>query len=697
MVKRFVTGLIDNLNSAYLKARPLDPGIFNKPPHWTSLIGPRPQTRAGLENLSAHLAAAVRRCRRYLLSRQDARSGYWCAELRADTTLESDTIMLLNLIGRGASPKIPRLAAFILKNQNPDGGWPIYRNGPSDISATVKAYWALKFAGYGPDSPALAKARARIAQLGGIHRVNTYSKFYMAMFGLYDWRGVPSIPPEIALSPTWFYFNIYEMSSWSRTIAVPLAIVWAKKPRFPCPPQARLDELFPDARRGVPLSDLFDARKTVSWTNFFLSVDSLLKLADAVVPFSLRRMALESTYREVVTHLEGSDGLGAIFPAIVNSIIALHCLGHGPDDPLMVSQLAELERLELDRGEDGLEIQPCLSPVWDTALSIIALAESGLSRGHPALRSATSWLLDSEVRRPGDWKVKNPHGPVGGWPFEFRNDFYPDIDDTAMVLLALRQVFLEETDGLRREQAFLRGLNWLLSMQSKNGGWAAFDKDNTKSIFTKVPFADHNAMIDPPTADVTARVLEMLGSIGYDRSYPIVERAIAFVRREQEPDGSWFGRWGVNYIYGTWQALRGLKAIGEGMQSRCVQKAIHWLRSVQNADGGFGESCASYHNPNLKGRGPSTPSQTAWGLMGLLSALPADDPAVERAARWLLERQNEAGDWDETEFTGTGFPKVFYLQYTLYRVYFPLMALGQYHKALPSASLYAPLAAAEEV
>lgn len=679
-MKRFVTDRVDDLITQYLRPAPLDPAIFQKPAGWTAKIGPRSEAESAADSLAERLERSLAAARTHLLSAQNDK-GYWCAELLADTTIESDYIMLLHFLGRGGDPKIERLATFILTRQNQDGGWSIYRNGPSEISATVKAYWALKFAKRSPDDQALVKARACIERLGGVHKVNTYSKFYMALFGQYDWKGVPSIPPELTLLPDWFYFNIYEMSSWTRAIVLPLALLWAARPRVECPEHARLDELFPDARRHVPLKATVARHGVVSWTNFFLKVDAALKTADRFVPAALRGWAIEATQKEIFTHLEGSDGLGAIFPGIVNTLLALQALGYRQDDPVFVQQMTELERLELDRGENGIEMQPCFSPVWDTAIAIIALAEAGLERGHPALRKAVDWLLSVEIRRKGDWAVKNPHGPAGGWAFEFRNDFYPDIDDTAMVLMALRQVFLEEKDALRREKAFQRGLNWLLSMQSSGGGWAAFDKDNTKKVLTKIPFADHNAMIDPPTVDITARILEMLGSIGYDRTYPNVQKAIDLVKAEQEADGSWFGRWGVNYIYGTWQALRGLKAIGASMQEPWVQRGVHWLRTAQNPDGGFGERCATYDDPSLKGQGPSTPSQTAWGLMGLLAALPADDPAVVKAAAWLLEHQNAGGDWDEAEFTGTGFPKVFYLEYTMYRNYFPLMALGQFRKA----------------
>ncbi|MBI4346487.1 MAG: squalene--hopene cyclase [Elusimicrobia bacterium] len=663
---------------------PFGQPLYRKPKDWADNLKPEAGRLPEQPGLPEDLRNAIRRAQTALLKKQSSDDGYWCAELRADTTLESDTIMLLYFLGRADSPKIARLAKFILSQQLPDGGWPIFKNGPAEISATVKAYWALKFAGHAPDEPSMVKARERINALGGIHKVNTYSKFYMALFGLYDWKGVPTIPPELMCFPNWFYFNIYEMSSWTRAIVVPLSIVWAERPDVTCPPHARLDELFPDERRFVPLKDLMPPHSLLSWTSFFLWCDKALKGIEGKGPHAIRAWALRTAESWMLEHLQHSDGLGAIFPGIVNTILAMKCLGYSDHDPRLKREIEHLERLELDRG-DLLEMQPCQSPVWDTAIAVIALAESGLYREHRALGGSAEWLLSKEIRVAGDWRVTNPTGPIGGWAFEFQNDWYPDIDDTAMVMLALRHVHLEERLELAREKACLRGLHWLLSMQSKSGGWAAFDKDNTKAILTKIPFADHNAMIDPPTADITGRILEFLGYVGYDLSYPCVQSAIEFIKKEQERDGSWYGRWCVNYIYGTWQMLRGLNAIGYDMHEPWIQKAANWLKAVQRPDGGWGETCATYHDPALKAKGPSTPSQTAWAIMGLMAAGHGSDPAVERGVAWLLRTQRPDGTWDETEFTGTGFPKVFYLEYTLYRDNFPVLALGQYQTLLRDA------------
>ncbi|MBI4218069.1 MAG: squalene--hopene cyclase, partial [Elusimicrobia bacterium] len=639
-------------------------------------------------DLSDILDTVIGQAQHALLKKQNVKEGYWSVPLRADTTLESDTITLYAYMGwlEKRKKKVQQLANTILSQQMDDGGWNIYRNGPSEISATVKSYWALKIAGHSPDSPVLLKARKRIVELGGIHKVNSYSKFYMALFGLYDWRGVPAIPPELMLFPKWFYFNIYEMSAWTRGIVIPLSIVWARKPKKSLPPRAHLEELFdPTQPKWSPVGSSAPVDEGIfSWRKFFLGWDSFFKMMEGKGPHFLRTWSLRLAKKWMIDHFQDSDGLGAIFPPIVNAILALDSLGYPEDHPYLQGQLKALEEYEILHPEnDALEMQPCLAPIWDTALSVIALAESGLRRDHPALVKGVEWLIKNEVQREGDWRVKNPTSQPGGWAFEFKNDFYPDVDDTSMVLLALRLAhFADDPMSQSREKAYLRGLNWMLSMQCTNGGWAAFDRDNIKFIFEKIPFADHNAMIDPPSVDITGRVLELLGYVGYDKSFACVQKALDFIRREQTPDGSWYGRWGVNYIYGTWQVLRGLSAIGEDMNSAYVQKAARWLKSVQNPDGGWGERCDTYEDSSRKGKGPSTPSQTAWGLMALLACGLIHDSSVEKAAQHLLSTQNPDGTWDETEFTGTGFPRVFYLEYTLYRDYFPLLALGIYRNKM---------------
>ncbi len=715
MVRKVVSEIVSYVNADILErnaARFLPRlsrrGLFKKPRHWDRIFPALEPTHTEGESIAWNLKETIDRAQRWLLQKQNPKDGHWLADLRADTTLESDMIMLYIFLGwqnrSAVRETIQGLARFILASQGKDGGWPIYRNGPSEISATFKAYWSLKLAGYPASHPNLAAARERLFQLGGIHKINSYSKFYLSLFGLYDWAGVPAMPPEIMFFPSWFYFNIYELSSWTRGIVIPLSIVWAKRPTLPLPENGRIDELFPPGTPSwIPVSEVpSDDTGFFSWHKFFVELDAFLKDMEGRGPYFLRGWALKKAERWVLEHNEKSDGLSAIFPAMLNTILALKSLGHSDDHPVLQHNLRELEKFFLNRGEEGIEVQPCVSPVWDTAISILALVESGLRADHPSLVRATRWMLDREIKMAGDWRVKNTTGPVGGWAFEYENAFYPDVDDTAMVLLALRRVKLDGPLGQAREKSFLRGLNWVMSMQSANGGWAAFDVDNTKWIFTKIPFADHNAMIDPPTSDITARVLEVLGLVGYDKTYPCVQKAVNFLKQDQEADGSWYGRWGVNYLYGTWQALRGLTCIGESPSEPYIQNALSWLRSVQQPDGGWGERCDTYEDPSRKGKGPSTPSQTAWAIMAFLTCGFLDDSAMERGIRYLLSTQRPDGTWDEDEFTGTGFPKVFYLEYTYYRHYFPLLALGMYQrlhrqnrarKVSPSAQIFQTLPA----
>jgi len=637
-----------------------------------------PEIRFGkIDDLSERAAAAIAGARKVLLSKQ-SEEGYWCGELEADTTLESDYILLHTLLGTAGRERFEKCANYILRHQQEDGGWSIYRGGPSNISASVKAYLAPKLVGYKPDHPVLERARAKILELGGATEVNTFTKIYLCFLGQYDYDAVPAIPPEIVLFPKWFWFNLYEISSWSRAILVPLSVCYAKKPFKKIPDEMGIDELFLGGRQKSRMR-LHWSKRLVSWRNFFLFLDRLVHWFEAVHIRPLRSIALRQAERWMLERFEMSDGLGAIYPGILNSIIALRCLGYSLDDPQVIRALDEFEKLGIEEG-DTFRMQPTKSPVWDTAYALFALGESGLAANDPRMIKGADWTLQKQVRSVGDWKVKNKKGQPGGWYFEFNNEFYPDVDDSAMVCLALTQV--EHPNGRYQRESIQRAIDWILSMQSKNGGWASFDKNNDKMVFQHIPFADHNAMLDPPTVDITGRILEMLAAYGYHLSHPAVKKAIRFLRQQQEPDGSWFGRWGVNYIYGTMLVLRGLEAIGVDAHEPYIQQAAEWLRMVQNGDGGWGETCGSYDDPTLKGVGASTPSQTAWAVLGLLAANDTRSDCVARGVAYLLRTQKQDGSWDEPHYSGTGFPRVFYLSYHMYRQYFPLLALTTYQKAM---------------
>ena len=653
------------------------------------------QPRFGRMDLGLdRVTEGLERARDWLLGQQHE-DGYWCGELEADVMLEADYIFLHTLLGTGDAGKMERAINEILRHQNEDGGWSLYPGGPSNISYGVKAYFALKMSGWSAEHPVLVRAREWVLAHGGVVECNTFTKIYLCALGQYDYDAVPAIPPEIVLFPNWFYFNIYEISSWSRGILVPLSIIYAKKPFKKLAPEQGIDELFVGGRENADLRLRWDKKKPVSWRNFFLFCDRAFHVAERVHIRPLRKAALKKAEAWMLERFEKSDGLGAIYPAMLNSIVALRVLGRSADDPQMIRAMDEFEKLGIDCPE-GLpdyptptfRMQPCFPPVWDTAQAMYALGEAGVAKNDPRMLRAADWLLAKEVRHKGDWAEKVKNVEPGGWYFEFNNEFYPDIDDTGQVLLALNCV--ANPRERYQHEVCQRALNWIFAMQCKGGGWAAFDKDNTKSIFQFIPFADHNAMLDPPTVDITGRMLEMLSLYGYTRQDPRVEEAVQFILKEQEPDGSWFGRWGVNYLYGTFLVLRGLEAMGFWNHEPAVQQAAEWIRMVQNSDGGWGETCDTYDDTTMRGIGPSTPSQTAWAVLGLLAAGDTRSDSVAKGVRWLIERQHEDGSWDElmpgrngeSYYTGTGFPRVFYLGYHLYKQYFPLLALTTYKRAM---------------
>ena len=615
----------------------------------------------------------------WLLKEQKS-DGHWCAELEGDTILESEYILLMAYLGRHKSQECVRSAKYMLTLQNSEGGWSIYPGGPTEHSATVKAYYALKLAGFSIDEPRMVKARELILSHGGAMRCNSFTRFYLALLGQIPYSDTPCVPPELIFLPKKLPFSIWAMSAWTRDMVVALSIMSALKPCRKMVGAEAIEELFVPGVKSTP--DL--GPKGLTWKRFFYFADKGLKVYEKVAPKFIRGRAVTACKRWMLEHMENSDGFGAIFPPMVYTVIALKALGYSDDHSLQQWALSKLEELLIE--EKGLiRIQPCFSPVWDTAIAAIGVSDGDLSGEHESMKKATRWLLDKEIRVKGDWQFRGPKNvEPTGWHFQYANQFYADIDDTAMVLLALQRG--PKADSEEIQAATRRGVAWLLGMQNRDGGWAAFDINIDNEVLTQVPFADHNAMLDPSCVDITLRIVELLGVLGYDRNHPSILKALDYLWKTQEPEGCWFGRWGVNYIYGTWQALQGLKAIGFPLDDPRVQKAVSWLKAVQQADGSWGETCASYDDPSLKGTGTATASQTAWALLGLISAGEEQSGAVQRGVGWLQTHQSDDGVWNEPEFTGTGFPKVFYLKYHYYRAYFPLMALGRYRKALGGLS-----------
>jgi len=627
--------------------------------------------------LQASVDAAIHRSHEHLLGLQDP-AGFWVGELEADTTITSEYLLLRRLLGTSDPALEAKAARYLRERQSADGSWNLYEAGAGDLSASIKAYFALKMAGVSPDDPALARAREWIVAHGGPVQANVFTKITLALFGQYPWGGVPAMPVEIVLLPRWFYFNIYAISYWSRTVIVPLLVIMDRRPVHSLPRERGLEELW---AHHLHLEDPAYARKRwLSWKNLFIGVDGFVKAWEGYAPRPFRARAVRAAHDWLVPRLSVPGGLGGIYPAMANAVLALRLLGYPDDHPLVAGQLKELEALGIEEA-GRFHVQPCASPVWDTALAVNALRASGLPADHPALVRAADWLLDRQILESGDWRVRRPTLEAGGWPFQFGNDFYPDLDDTAMVVMGLSRI--EHPDVARVRRAVDRAVGWLRGMQSRNGGWASFDADQTRLLLNNIPFADHGALLDPPTEDLTARCLECLGSLGTTRDERAVRTGLAYLRRTQTPDGAWHGRWGANYIYGTWSVLRGLAAVGVGHEDEMVRRAVDWIERHQNADGGWGETCDSYSDPRFAGTGPSTPSQTAWALLGLFAGGQRDGSGVERGLRYLLDTQRPDGGWDDPFWNGTGFPRVFYLKYHLYAHYFPLWALGvwrQHHQ-----------------
>ena len=634
--------------------------------------------RPAVSDLAADARYAVDATCDFLLGRQTSQ-GYWVGELEGDVTLDSDYVFLQLWLhqpdsnGNWNPPTRERVNAAcgrILGRQLEDGGWPIYPGGTANISASVKAYFALKAGGIEAADSRMRRAATRILELGGVEAANSYTRLYLSYFGLIPRGTVPSIPPEIFLLPDGNRFSVYSMSSWSRAMLAPLSILDATKARRQPPQGMTVEEIL--SGRDEPLEE------RLSWKRFFVLLDKGIKLLESTNVGLDRSKAIAAARDWMLARLEQSEGLGAIFPAMVNSIMALTQLGYGPDHPLLRRELDHFENLVVD-DEQGFRVQPCRSPVWDTALASFAIGSAQREPAAPArwaLSRAADWLLTKQVRRRGDWAVRRPEAKPGGWYFEYANEHYPDTDDTAKVLLAL--AWARSTDSERQSAAEIRALEWLAAMQSSDGGWAAFDVDNSASILTEVPFADHNAMLDPTCADITGRVLEAICTRAPGQYRGTVRNGVDYLLRTQHGDGCWYGRWGVNYLYGTCFALRGLRAAGVEPSSAAIIRGGEWVRSFQNSDGGWGESPASYDDPSLRGMGASTPSQTAWALLALFAADDFESGSVTEGVRYLVRNQTPQGSWVEHACTGNGFPGVFYLRYQMYPLYFPLIALGEF-------------------
>jgi squalene-hopene/tetraprenyl-beta-curcumene cyclase len=609
--------------------------------------------------------------------RQD---GHWVFELEADATISAEYMLLQHFLGESDPALETRIANYLRRRQGRDGGWPLFHGGAMNISASVKAYFALKLAGDSPDAAHMRRARDAILAAGGAGTTNVFTRILLALFGVISWASVPVIPVEIVFLPRWFPFHLSRVSYWSRTVLVPLLVLQALKPRARNTRGARIDELFigsrPRARRWACAPHQSHFRFVI-----FAAVDAMLHLVQPLVPKGTRQRAIDKAVAFVTERLNGEDGLGAIFPAMANTVMMFEALGYARDHPDFVVARKAIDRL-LVMGRDEAYCQPCVSPIWDTVLVCQSLLEVGGDRCRTAARRGLSWLKERQVLGTiGDWADARPHVRPGGWAFQHANAHYPDLDDTAVVVMAMHRYApgAEIPGEPDFREAIDRGREWVLGLQSRNGGWGAFDADNTSEYLNHIPFADHGALLDPPTADVTARCVSMIGQLGGDSDKPALAAALEFLRRTQEDDGSWFGRWGMNYVYGTWSVLCAFNAVGMSQRSPEIRRAVGWMLSMQNDDGGWGEAGDSY---GLERRGhqraPSTASQTAWALLGLMVAGQVESPSVARGVDYLLRTQNANGFWPEPQFTATGFPRVFYLRYHGYPKFFPLWALARY-------------------
>jgi squalene-hopene/tetraprenyl-beta-curcumene cyclase len=621
---------------------------------------------AGYDDIDSVIAEASE-----WLVRRQAEDGHWVFELEADATIPSEYILLNHFLGEIDDIIEQRIAAYLRRTQGADGGWPLYHDGECDISATVKAYYALKLVGDDPDAPHMRRAREAVLARGGAARSNVFTRFTLALFGQVPWRATPFMRVEAVLLPRWAPFHVHKVSYWSRTVMLPLLVLAVQKARARNPRGVGIQELFsepPEAQRT------YLANPTGHWLgNVFLAVDRVGRRLEWLLPRALERHATNKAMAFVRERLNGEDGLGGIFPAMANALMAFRTLGYPADHPDVVTARRAIDRLLVVRPDEAY-CQPCLSPVWDTCLALHGLLEAGHGSDEAVVQKACTWLRDGQVLDVvGDYAAHVPSVRPGGWPFQYRNDHYPDVDDTAVVVMGLQRA-----DGGRSSEAVERGIEWVLGMQSRNGGWGAFDANNEYYVLNHIPFADHGALLDPPSSDVTARCLGMLAQAGLDRDHPAVAAGIRFLKAEQEADGSWFGRWGTNYIYGTWSVLSALNAVGEDPEQPYIRRAVAWLKARQLADGSWGEDCASYWPHRRDEVKAGTPTQTAWAVLALMAVGEVDSAAVRRGVDHLVTAPREGGHWREEYYNAVGFPRVFYLRYHGYSAYFPLWALARY-------------------
>lgn len=623
-----------------------------------------------------NLEAVIHRATEALvrLQRED---GHWVFELEADATIPAEYILLRQFLGEPDDLDLERkIAVYLRRIQGEHGGWPLFHGGAFDLSASVKAYFCLKMIGDDVAAPHMKRARDAIREYGGAARSNVFTRILLAQFGQLSWTLVPTMPVEIALLPRWFPIHLSRMSYWARTVIVPLLVLANLQTQARNPRHIDIRELFaPAPTAPQPMR----THRHRGWAALFNGLDRLLKIGNSLWPEGLRKRAIDRCLLFVTQRLNGENGLGAIYPAMANSVMMFDALGYSPDHPDRAAARRSVDKLLVDRGHEAY-CQPCVSPVWDTALASHALMEAGGEDAVGAARRGLAWLLPlQECEVKGDWADQRPNVCPGGWAFQYRNAHYPDLDDTAVVVLAMDRARQSDSAGKDYDDAIRRAVAWTVGLQSHNGGWGAFDADNVDHYLNNIPFADHGALLDPPTADVSARCISMLGQLGETADSPVMRAAVDYLLREQEADGSWFGRWGVNYIYGTWSALCALNAADLDKTSPSVAKATSWLLAIQNADGGWGEDCTSY-KLDYRGYEPagSTASQTAWALLGLMAAGEMGHAAVERGIAYLRRTQGEDGLWRQDAYTGGGFPRVFYLRYHGYPIIFPLWALARY-------------------